>query len=459
MSSEPLGVGAASGADPSRRSRSRPPLAAWPLAWLFAGVPLWWVTGLIDVIVVPIAVVMLYYLRRTGGVRVPRGFAVWLLFLAFMLGSVIQLTQVLPYLTFGYRAGIYLASTVVFLYAYNSRPWISDRRLLGYLACYFAFMVAGGFLGALAPVGRLRTPMYYVLSSQAPSLVTNELVQAMVVRPFAQYSPTNYFQVPPRPAAPFLYTNNWGNAYSLLLPLMVVLLFQTPRRTWQRKVLTILIPVSAIPATLTLNRGMFIGLAIVAVCVGFRLALHGYLARVLLITGVVAVVGVVLWNVFNVSAGLETRTEASTNTRASLYSQSLTAASASPLFGYGNTIPSTSSNPYDPQVGTQGQFWMILVSHGVVAIACFVGFFLVVFVTTLRRRDIAGMTYNAVVLAGAVETLYYGLVPYGLPLLMVAAALALRRPPSPKRGLSRLEPRSAHEVGVGQLAGVDRHDE
>ena len=49
-------------------------MAAWPLAWLFAGVPLWWVTGLIDVIVVPIAVVMLYYLRRTGGIRVPRGF-------------------------------------------------------------------------------------------------------------------------------------------------------------------------------------------------------------------------------------------------------------------------------------------------------------------------------------------------------------------------------------------------
>jgi hypothetical protein len=102
------------------------------------------------------------------------------------------------------------------------------------------------------------------------------------------------------------------------------------------------------------------------------------------------------------------------------------------VFGFGVTITSTTtSSIYDPKVGTQGQFWMVLISHGVVALVCFVGFFLLTAALTFRRRDFAGMVYNAIVLVGTIETVYYGLVPYGLPLMMVAAALAWR--PSPAR--------------------------
>ncbi|MGC4110230.1 MAG: hypothetical protein QM747_07355 [Nocardioides sp.] len=411
--------------------KARRPLPSWPLAWLFVATPLWWVTGLIDMIVVPIAVVMAYYLRRTGGVRVPRGFAVWMVFLFFMLGSVIEVTKFNSYFTFTYRAGIYLASTVVFVYVYNSWRWISDRRVLGYLVAYFVTMVAGGFLGAVKPIGAIRTPMYYVLAKVAPFMVSNDLVKVMVVRPFSQYDPTNYFKIPPRPTAPFIYTNNWGNAYSLLLPIVLVFFLESRKGTWQRRLSGLLLPVSAVPAMLTLNRGMFIGLGIVALYVGLRLAARGYLGRVVLAGAVAGVIGLVLWNALNVSAGLETRVQASTDTRASLYSQSLHTISASPFFGYGVTIQSTSGSIYDPKVGTQGQFWMVLISHGIVAIVCFVGFFLLTVALTFRRRDFAGMVYNAVILSGTIETIYYGLVPYGLPLMMVIAALAFR--PSPAR--------------------------
>ena len=446
-------------APPRHRSPTRPPLPGWPLAWLLVGLPLWWFAGLIDMVVMPFALVMLFYLRRTGGIRVPRGFAVWILFLAFMLGSAIEVTKHTTYLTFGYRAGIYLGSTIVFLYVYNSWRWLSDRRVVGYLVGYFVFMVAGGFLGAASPLGQFKTPMYYVLAKVSPFLVNNDLVKVMVIRQFSQYDPTNYFHIPPRPAAPFLYTNNWGNVYSLLLPVILVFFLQTPRRTWQRWALLVLIPVSAIPAMLTLNRGMFIGLGIVAVCVGLRMATRGYLGRVLLAATTAAVIGVVLWNALGVSAGLHTRTAASTDTRASLYSQAVQAISSSPFFGFGVTIQSTSTNPWDPKVGTQGQFWMVLISNGVIAVVCFIGFFLLMVATSFRRKDLPGMTYNAVVLAGTIETLYYGLVPYGLPLLMVIAALALRPSPSARRELARLESGGAHQVGVGELARVDRHDE
>jgi polysaccharide biosynthesis protein PslJ len=413
-------------------------LPGWPLAWLFLATPLWWVLGLIDVIVVPMAVVMVFYLHSRGHVRVPRGFAVWMVFLFFMLGSVIEITKFNSYFTFSYRAGIYLASTVLFVYVYNSWRSISDRRVLGYLVGYFVVMVAGGYLGAVKPIGQIRTPMYYVLRSVAPFMVSNDLVKVMVIRPFSQYDPTNYFQIPPRPTAPFIYTNNWGNAYSLLFPLVLIFFLESPRGTRQRRLTALLLPVSAVPAMLTLNRGMFIGLGIVAIYVGLRLAARGYLGRVVLVMAVAGGIGLVLWHALHVSEGLQTRVGASTDTRASLYSQSLHTISSSPFFGYGVTIESTSTSIYDPKVGTQGQFWMVLISHGIIAIACFVGFFLLTVVLTLRRRDLTGMVCNAILLAGTLETFFYGLVPYGLPLLMVIAALAWRPSPSARARASGL---------------------
>jgi hypothetical protein len=273
-------------------------------------------------------------------------------------------------------------------------------------------------------------------------------VQSMVIRPYAQYDPTGYFGVPPRPAAPFLYTNQYGNAYSLLLPVVLVFLFESRRGTWLRRLMIVLVPLSAVPAMLTLNRGMFIGLGIVGAYVGLRLAARGYLLRVLFSACLVACIGLFLWDALHVSAGLETRVQASTDTRSRLYEQSLHAISSSPIFGFGVTIESATPNPWDPKVGTQGQFWMVLVSHGIIAVACFVGFFLLTVVLTFRRRDLAGMVYNALTLAGAIETLYYGMVPYGLPITMVVAALAYRSASStPPRG--RGQPRESARARGG----------
>lgn len=410
-------------------------LPTWPLAWYFLGLPVWWVLGLIDVIMVPLGLVMALYLVRAR-IRLPRGFALWAVFLFFMCSSIIELTRFTQYLTYSYRAGIYLSSTVLFLYVYNSWRTISERRILGYLTGYFVVVVAGGYLGAAYPSHSFKTPAFEVLDRLSPFLSTNPLVRVMVVRPFSQYDPTNFFQIPPRPAAPFLYTNNWGNVYSLVLPMVVLLLLQTRRHTGRRTLLTLLVLASTVPATLTLNRGMFIGLAIVAAFVGLRLASRGHVGRVLAAAVVAGGIGLVLWNALNVSEGLETRTQASTETRARLYEQSLHSIGSSPIFGFGVTIDA-STNPYDPKVGTQGQFWMVLVSHGVIAVACFIGFFLVTVLLTLPRRDLASMFYCAVLVAATVETLYYGQIPYGLPLVMTIAALAHR--PRPRASADAVE--------------------
>src|SRR3712207_616265 len=66
-------------------------LPAWPVAALFALYPLWFVLGVLDVILIVVAVPMVLHLLHAPGMRVPRGFALWLLFLLWAGCSLIEL--------------------------------------------------------------------------------------------------------------------------------------------------------------------------------------------------------------------------------------------------------------------------------------------------------------------------------------------------------------------------------
>ena len=109
-----------------------------------------------------------------------------------------------------------------------------------------------------------------------------------------------------------------------------------------------------------------------------------------------------------------------------MYLQAIQSVPSSPVFGHGTPLQGT--NPAAPPVGTQGQVWIYLVSHGPVALAAALTWLVMVIVQTRRRRDAVGLAAHTAVLVGTLELFYYGAIPYGLPLLMVAAALALRPP-------------------------------
>jgi hypothetical protein len=81
---------------------------SWPLVALFGLTPVWWALGLLDVILLPLAVVMALLLAGPGRVRAPRGFGVWLLFVSCMLASVVMVDTPNHLVAFAYRAGIYL---------------------------------------------------------------------------------------------------------------------------------------------------------------------------------------------------------------------------------------------------------------------------------------------------------------------------------------------------------------
>ena len=409
---------------------TRPLLPAWPLTATFGGLPLWWFLGLLDIIWVAMALVMVLYLKNLRRVEVPRGFGFWLLFLVWMLASVVMISTPTHVLVFAYRDSLYLAATAYFLYIYNARDSISERLVVGNLVVYWIWTVVGGFVAVVLPTGLWRTPTYYLLRVISPGALNNDLVDHMVVRRFTQYNADSYLGVAPRPSAPFLYTNNWGNAYSLLIPFVIAYLLMIRREKHFWPLVGVLV-VSVVPAFMTLNRGMLLGLALAGVYVAVRLALRGRIAVAL---GVL-VVGLVGGVVFNVLAGerLETRLQGdTTSTRASLYEQALESVPESPLLGAG--VPRQGESSQAPPVGTQGQFWMLLVSHGPVGAAAFVCWFLRAWLRARVQRDYLGLTVSAVLLVGVVELGYYGFLPYGLPIIMVAAALAFRRSRGPDAG-------------------------
>jgi O-antigen ligase len=120
-----------------------------------------------------------------------------------------------------------------------------------------------------------------------------------------------------------------------------------------------------------------------------------------------------------------------------LYESSITAVSRSPILGYGAPISSTAVNTAGQEVGlsvgTHGQLWTVVVSHGIPGLVFFVGFWGIVLLKTRRRipsihgRDPdARFWAHVAIVAALVQLPYYQLMPWGLPIMMVAAALALR---------------------------------
>ncbi|TFC89107.1 hypothetical protein E3T24_01550 [Cryobacterium sp. TmT2-59] len=402
-------------------SATTPDLPRWPLTAMFVLFPIWWLLGPGEAMWIALAAVMLLLLLRHGEIRAPRGLGIWLLFLLWMGCSVIGIDSGGRLLGFVYRALLYVTVTVVFLYVYNARATLTARYVLGVLTVFWLIVVAGGYLGVFWPLFSIDTPLGMVLPS---SLSSNDLIREMVVRRVTQYSPDAWAPIDPRPSAPFLYTNGWGNAYSALSPMVVayLVMVRRERRFWW---LLPLIPLSFVPAFLTLNRGMFLGLALALAYVLLRCVLSGNVRAIAALAGL-SLVAAGAWAALPVADRLDHRVEVSSSTedRADLYVEAFTRTLEQPVFGYG--APRPSETPGAPSVGTQGQFWMVMFSHGFPGAALFMGWLAWAFFRSVRERDPAGLACNTVILVTLVESLYYGIMTTGLMVAMLAAAVALR---------------------------------
>ena len=410
------------------RSRVEPTeLPMWPFTLLFVGFPVWWALGLSAFAPVIVAVPMLVLLVVRRRVRMPRSFALWLLFVLWAGAAAIELDSSLRMVGFAVRLSAYVAAAIVFLYVYNcSERALPRRRALLALVFFFAFVVVGGWLGVLVPHGHLTTPAEKLLPG---SIVSNSYVHDLVHPPFAEvqqpYGSPRTFS---RPSAPFAYTNGWGCNMALLVPLSAAALSATRSRR-VRVVIIGIMALAVVPALATLNRGMFLALAVGTTYATLRLAWRGRVVPLVSVVGAV-ILGVSAASATGVFASLQERLHYSeTNTgRQAVYREAFDGALASPLLGNGAPRP---SQTLDISVGTQGQIWNVMFSYGFVALALFVGWFALAAWTARRLTGPGGVWIGACLTVAVVSFAYYGYDGPQLAVAMTATALAMRPPDSP----------------------------
>jgi O-antigen/teichoic acid export membrane protein len=413
----------------------------WPLVALFVLFPIWWLAGIGSFIWPVISVLALLALIWNKWTRAPVPIMLWLAFCVWVLLSMAELHKGSQILTALYRLLLYLGAAVLFLYAYNlPRSRRMDVKAVRILVIFWMIVVVGGYAGLALRSATFTPPIEHLLPL---SIRTKPFVQELVRPVFAQVQ--NFLGFPvPRPAAPFAFTNLWGGMIAVLTPVAFAsVLIEGPGL--RRRVVLGFLAASVVPMAFSLDRGMFLSLAVGISYVAIRLALRGrvHVLPSMLALGVISAVVVFLTPLGHLVTSSFNSTHGSSNaTRQSLSALAIAGANQSPLLGHGapQAPPAAPFHPIGvstqraagvsqtpPAIGTQGQLWTVLFTNGYPATLCFFGFFAWVFWQTRRARGTAGLWLHAVTLIAVVQTPVYGWLPAEVQVVMVIAALAYRR--------------------------------
>lgn len=423
------------------------------MLWLY---PVWWVLGLGQFAFVVFAFPMARRLLHLRPLKVPAGFGIWLLFLLWSLLSLVMIPIAAPDTTNGSLSGRAISitirlielgtATIVGLYVLNTpKEELPQRNVLRWLTGLFVVTVVGGLLGLVAPHFAFTAPLEHLLPT---SIRTNAYTKALIHPVAAQVQ--DVFQTgqgTPRPAAPWGYTNFWGNEISVLLIWAVVYLQVVRPKPRIRRLLGALMLVSLVPIIYSLNRGLWLGLAVSAIYVLWRSAATGDLRKPLFALAMIPVAGVLF-----IATPLHTVVQQrashgqSNGIRSFLASAAVNGAEHSPVLGWGgprkargsaNSIavgPSASC----PQcggagIGSTGEFWYIMFCQGFVGLLMYLAFFGVSFWSLRRERGTVAVAARLVVILTVFYTLFYNNLPVALTLMMLSVGLATReildRPP------------------------------
>lgn len=437
----PSPAGTAEGSRPTpRRSRAFQP--GWPLVWLLVGYPLWWVLGIAQILSLAAAVVMLLELLCRPRIVAPRGFLLWLLFLAWLLAGLIVLQVDAPgtvhggsntrYLTFSFRLSWYLAATVVLLYLGNMRKELSTRRVTRAFGCLFVTVVGGGLLGTIAPHLDFPSAIELLLPHRVTSIqFVHDLVHPVV----AQLNVVDNVENP-RASAPFPYTNGWALNFAVLLPFFLFAWFG-PDSGWRRRVGPLVLALALVPVIVTVNRGLWIALGATALFVALRAAASGKprpLGAVL--AGVGLVVALVAVTPLGATVEHRLNNGYSDSSRANLSTTTVeTALDASPVVGFGTTRDvqgsfssiaggATPSCPLcaPPSLGTQGHLWLLTFATGAGGLLLYLGFYLTMFSRGLRLKAPSVALGMSVLVAHLATMPFYDV--FGIAMFSIAAGAA-----------------------------------
>jgi len=388
---------------------------------MFGLMPLWWALGVWYFVWPFLGAAMFVLLATRGRVRLPTGTALWLVFLAVVALSATRLDRVTQLFVFTLRYGHLLTAFIVGVYVYNLArdkvPWV---RIANPLVLFWFATVALGWVGVLAPELSLPSPFEIVLPER---LAGERFIIDITHLDATEFNPRSDNPIY-RPAAPYPYTNNWGTAYCFLVPFTLAYLTSVKRGA-MRVLLLVSLPLSLVPAFLTLNRGMFIGLGAGVLYLLGREIARGRV-RLLIPVGAILLAGWIVTlfiPVVDLITNLTTTTD-TTSDRFDLYVQTWAAVVHSPLLGHGQPNAVDTTHAAEP-LGTQGMIWQVLYSHGIPATICLYLLFAVIARRLAAAVTPAGLWLSALPVIAVIVTPFYSFIDPNMSVLFFAIALGL----------------------------------
>jgi hypothetical protein len=418
----------------------------WPLAVLYVGFPIWWALGLAQLIFLVVAVAMAVILRKQGSVRLPRGSALWLLFLVWMLAGVLlvraEAPQTVPgggfgrVVGFAVWAGWYMAVTIAMVYVANTARTVPTQRIVRLLGWMFVVTSAFGVMAVATPKLEFTSLMELVL----PHRLSSTYFVHTLVHPSLSSTVDFLGYVQPRPTAPFPYSNDWGNNIALYLPFFMLACFGRDAG-WRKKVGPVVLVASIFPIIFSLNRGLWVSLAVAAAYAAVRLAVNGK-ARALQALVAALVVGGILFVSSPLYDTLVLRVETphSNDRRAGTAETVLSVtAHGSPIVGYGTTRTMQGSfsslaggetaechQCAAPPLGTQGFMWRLVLTTGLVGTALCLAFFAFHFLRRARGPSPLDVTTCTVLLDAVLCFFVYDSLGSAMFTAMIAIGLMAR---------------------------------
>ncbi len=417
--------------------------AGWPLTVAIAGYPVWWILGLTPLAMPLAALPMAWYLVRRRTVKLPPGFFLWMGFLLSVAVSAVALNVTAPgtlpvsgttrFIAFAFRFLNYLAITVALLYVGNLAETALPRlKVIRTMSVLCLWTIALGCAGVLFPHFTFRSPVSALLPASLADLGSVTIIDLAQVQKVLGYSA-------PRPAAPYAYTNAWGNNVSLLLVWFLVG-WWVSGRPGRRMVVGIALLIAIVPIVYTLDRGMWIGLILSVLYVALRLAARGKVFAI----GAIAITLGLGTSIFIASPLGPLVTERlahghSDATRTSLANESVRLAKISPLIGFGTTrrtigsaqtiaVGATKECPKcgNRDIGSTGQIWLVLVAQGFLGAALYFAYFLRSLWSYRRDRSAIGLAGTLVILLSLFYGLFYNALIMPLAITMLSIALLWR---------------------------------
>lgn len=416
---------------------------SWPIWAGVAAYPLWWALGIahlvLPVLAVPVAVYLWRRCRITGmPLRVPPGFGLWALFLLTVLVSAVALDETAPgtlppegggrYVVYALRFIHYIALTVFLLYVGNTTERTVPRTtVIRAISVLGAGVVLLGVLAVVFPNAEFTTPYSLVMpptlgggAGDASLAQVQELVSVAGARP----------------AAPFAFSNTWGEVASLTL-VWLVAGWIVAGRGRQRWFGLAVVAASIVPLVLSVNRGVWMALVLAAGYVALRFAVRGRVGALAGMAAVAATVGaLMLATPLGSVVDERVANPHSDEVRGWLGELAWDAAVSSPVLGYGTTRDTVGSqqsiaigqSQECPQcgnrvVGSTGHLWLLLISQGMVGTALYVGFFVRSLWAYRHDHSPVGIAGTLVILMSLFYLSVYSAL--NIPLLIVMLSVGL----------------------------------